>query len=115
MMESQERVENFKREIDEMRLRDPATSRDRQGLRVGVVMMVAAAVIEVLAYYSSYNGNSAEQIDAIVLALLGTVVGIIGAALFVRFSIAQFLRFWLARVTYEQQAQTDRIVEAVKR
>ena len=115
MMESQERVENFKREIEDMRLRDPATSRDRMGLRAGVVLMVAAAVVEVLAYYNSYNGNPAEQIDSVVLAVLGAVVGIIGAALFVRFSIAQFLRFWLARVTYEQQAQTDRIVEAVKR
>jgi hypothetical protein len=28
--------------------------------------------------------------------------------------VAQFLRFWLARLTYEQQAQTDRLVEAIK-
>ena len=35
-------------------------------------------------------------------------------AVFVRYSVAQFLRFWLARLTYEQQAQTDRVVEAIK-
>ena len=115
MMESQERVEDFKREIDQMRLRDPAKTRDRLGLQAGIALMVVAGVIEVLAYYSSYNGNGAEQLDAIVLAVGGAVAGIVGAALFVRFSLAQFFRFWLARVTYEQQVQTDRVVEAVKR
>jgi hypothetical protein len=34
--------------------------------------------------------------------------------MFLRYSIAQFLRFWLARFVYEQQAQTDRVVEAIK-
>ena len=37
-----------------------------------------------------------------------------GAAVFVRYSMAQFLRFWLARLSYEQQRQTDRVVEAIK-
>ncbi len=30
--------------------------------------------------------------------------------MFLRYSLAQFLRFWLARLIYEQQTQTDRIV-----
>ena len=41
-------------------------------------------------------------------------VSVAGAALFVRYSMAQFLRFWIARITYEQQAQTDRVVDAIK-
>jgi hypothetical protein len=32
---------------------------------------------------------------------------------FVRYSIAEFLRFWMARLAYEQQAATDRVVEAI--
>ena len=36
-----------------------------------------------------------------------------GAALFLRYSIAAFLRMWLLRNLYEGQANTDRIVEAV--
>ena len=31
-------------------------------------------------------------------------VAVVGAALFLRYSLAQFLRFWLARLIYEQQA-----------
>ena len=33
-----------------------------------------------------------------------------GSFLFLRYSLATFLRFWLARLIYEQQTQTDRIV-----
>ena len=36
-----------------------------------------------------------------------------GGALFLRYSIAAFLRMWLLRNLYEGQANTDRIVEAV--
>jgi hypothetical protein len=35
--------------------------------------------------------------------------------LFLRYSIAGFLRFWLARLSYEQQAQTDRLIESLKK
>ena len=30
---------------------------------------------------------------------------------FLRGSIAAFLRFWLARLVYEQKAQTDRVID----
>jgi hypothetical protein len=35
--------------------------------------------------------------------------------LFLRFSLARLLRFWLARLVVEQQAQTDRVVDALAR
>ena len=43
------RVEEFKAEIAEMRLRDPATGRDRQLLRLGVVLLVLGVVLTVAA------------------------------------------------------------------
>ena len=39
-------------------------------------------------------------------------VTVLGAAMFLRYSLAGFLRFWMARLVYEQRAQTDRIVGA---
>ena len=42
-------------------------------------------------------------------------LAIIGVGLFIRFSLARLLRFWLARMVVEQQAQTDRVVEALAR
>jgi hypothetical protein len=106
-----QRLEEFKAEIAEMRLRDPATTRDRQFLRLGVVLLVAGVVLTVVAYFMSHGTtNPLSQRDAIILALAGVAVSIAGGVLFLRYSLATFLRFWLARLIYEQQAQTDRIV-----
>jgi hypothetical protein len=105
------RVEEFKAEIAEMRLRDPATGRDRQLLRLGVVLLVLGVVLTVAAYFMSHGTtNPLSQRDAIILALAGVAVSVAGGALFLRYSLATFLRFWLARLIYEQQTQTDRIV-----
>lgn len=111
-----ERVEQFKSEIASMRLRDPSTARDRQLLRLGVALMVVGIVLGVYAYALSHGTDDAlQQRDAIVVGLIGVAVSVVGGALFVRYSVAQFLRFWLARLTYEQQAQTDRLVDALEK
>ena len=115
MEDRPERVAQFKEEIASMRLRDPATARDRLLLRLGIALMGVGVVLAVYAYALSHGTTDAlQQRDAIVVAILGVSLTVAGAALFVRYSVAQFLRFWLARLTYEQQAQTDRIVEAIK-
>ena len=87
MIESQDRVEQFRAEIAEMKLRDPATSKERIWLGVGIAFMVVG------------------------LGLGGIVAAVVGAALFLRYSLASFFRFWLARLIYEQKAQTDRLLE----
>ena len=106
-----QRLEEFKAEIGEMRLRDPATARDRQLLRLGVVLLGVGIALTIIAYFMSHGTtNPLSQRDAIILALAGVAVSIAGGALFLRYSLATFLRFWLARLIYEQQTQTDRIV-----
>jgi hypothetical protein len=57
--------------------------------------------------------NALQQRDAIVLALIGVACSVSGGALFVRYALAGFMRFWLARLCWEQQAQTDRVVAAL--
>jgi len=111
MIESQDRVEQFQQEIADMKLRDPATSRDRLWLGLGVALMVAGLVLGGIAYPMSHTTNNPlTQSDAITVALAGIVCAVVGAALFLRFSVASFLRFWLARLIYEQKAQTDRLL-----
>jgi hypothetical protein len=115
MNQSTERIEQFKAEVADMRLRDPATSRDRLLLRLGVVGMVAGVAVAVAAWFMSHGTeNPLQQRDAVVQALIGLVLAVVGAALFVKASLAGFLRFWMARLCYEQQAQTDRLAEAVR-
>jgi hypothetical protein len=116
MIESHERVEQFKQEIGDMKVRDPATGRERVWLRVGIALMVIGLGVAIAAYFMSHGtSNPLSQNDALVLAIIGLAATIVGGAVFVRYSLAAFLRFWLARFIYEQQTQTDRIVEKLGR
>ena len=109
------RVEQFKAEVADMRLRDPATGLDRLLLRLGVLAMLAGPVVALVAYFLSHSATgSLQQNDAIVQAILGLAITIVGAALYVKAALAGFLRFWMARLSYEQQAQGDRVAAAVK-
>ena len=111
MNQNTERIEQFKAEVADMRLRDPATGRDRLLLRLGAAGMVGGVAVAVVAYFLSHGTtNALQQRDAIVQALIGLTLAVTGGALFVKASLATFLRFWLARLCYEQQAQTDRLL-----
>ena len=115
MLEHPQRVDQFKSEIAEMKLPDQASGRDRLLLRTGGVLMVVAVVLAPVAYFVSHGTtNALQQRDALVLAVIALVMAVVGGALFLRYSLAQFLRFWLARLSWEQQAQTDRVVDAVR-
>ncbi|MBK6671889.1 MAG: hypothetical protein IPG46_20455 [Actinobacteria bacterium] len=70
------RIEQFRSEVDSLKLRGSSGQGEQRSLVVGVVLTVA---------------------------------------LFVRYSIARYLRFWLIRLTYEGRANTDRIVDAIER
>ncbi len=109
-----DRLERFKQEIADMGLRDPATSRDRTLLRMGAAGLMLGPAIAIAAYFMSHGTtNPLSQRDAIIVALIGVSITVAGGALFVRYSMATFLRFWLARLSFEQQAQTDRVVAAL--
>ena len=113
-MERSERVEQFKAEIADMGVKDPAVARDRLLLRAAVALLVLGPVLGVIAYFLSHGTqNPLQQRDAIVLALIGVACAVSGAALFIRYALASFMRFWLARLCWEQQAQTDRVVAAL--
>ncbi len=111
MIESQDRVEQFKQEIADMKLRDPATGRDRLWLGLGVAGMVAGVALGIISFAMSRGTRDPASLnDALTVGLAGIAVAVVGAALFLRYSVASFLRFWLARLIYEQKAQTDRLL-----
>ncbi len=115
MLQNPDRVEQFTNEIAEMKLPDAASSRDRTLLRIGVALMVVGVVVGIVAYAIGHGTtNPLQQRDAIVIAVIGLTLAVVGGALFVRYSMAQFLRFWMARLSWEQTSQTDRMVEALR-
>jgi ABC-type Co2+ transport system permease subunit len=110
-----DRAEELRTEVAQMRSRDPATGRDRALLVLGAVLMVGGIGVAIYGYALSHaTSDQRQQLDALIVAIVGLSVSVTGAALFLRYSFAQFLRFWLARLTYEQHAQTDRVVEAIQ-
>ena len=114
-MERSERVEQFKAEIADMGVKDPAVARDRLLLRASVALLVAGPVLAIVAYFISHGTtNPLQQRDAIIVALIGVALSVSGGALFVRYALASFMRFWLARLCWEQSAQTDRVVTALE-
>ena len=112
MIEHPERVDQFKQDIAAMQVRDPAAARDRLFTRGGLTVMIIGVIVTIAGYAQSHGTtNPLGQRDAIIIGLIGVAVSVIGSALFLRGSLAGFLRFWLARLIYEQKAQTDRVVD----
>jgi hypothetical protein len=105
------RVQQFKADIAEMRIKDPVSGRDTLMLRLGAALMLAGVVVTIAAYLRSHSTTvDVDQRDDIIMALAGVAATVVGAALFLRYSLAGFLRFWLARLVYEQRLQTDRLL-----
>ncbi|HEY4378108.1 MAG TPA: hypothetical protein VGM93_13160 [Acidimicrobiales bacterium] len=111
MIESSDRVDEFKAEIAGMKLAEPALARERLLLRLGAALLVVGPVVAIYAYFLSHGTtNALQQNDAVTVGLLAVALTLAGAVLFLRYSLAGFLRFWMARLTYEQKAQTDRLL-----
>jgi hypothetical protein len=105
------RIEQFKADIADMRIKDPSTGRDRLLARGGLLAMAAGVIVPLVAYSLSHGTtNALQQRDAIVLALAGVALATAGGALYLRAALAGFLRFWLLRDIHERRAQTDRLV-----
>jgi hypothetical protein len=113
MSPNPDRIEQFKADIADLKITDPSASRDLLTARAGVAGMIAGAVLPVIAYAQSHNTtNPLTQRDALVLALVGIALAIIGGALYLKGTLSSFLRFWLVRDLHERRAQTDRLLAA---
>lgn len=106
------RADRFVRELAELKIPDPAAGRAGLWLRLGAVLMVAGAVLAVVAYAVSHGTRDPLlQRDAITLGLGGITAAVIGSAVFLRYSLTGFLRFWMARQSYDIAQLTDRLPE----
>ncbi|MET7769310.1 hypothetical protein [Nocardia sp. NPDC005366] len=105
------RADRFVQELNALKIPDPAAGRSGLWLRTGVTLMVVGLVVAVLAYFMSHGTTDPlAQRDAITLALGGVAATVVGSALFLRYSLTNFLRFWLARQSYDLDALGNRVV-----
>jgi hypothetical protein len=112
-----DRVDAFKAEIEDMKLRASGAEGERRLLALGVLLTAAGLGLAIYGAIQVVNsGNSAADQRAFMASgtLLGIALVIAGAALFVRYSLSRYMRFWLIRMIHESRTNTDRIVDAIE-
>jgi hypothetical protein len=116
MEDNPKRVEEFKAEMAEVRVGVPSSANERKLLVLGIVLVAAGIALVLGGWYGASGANTiAEQFPYLISGgVFGLALVVTGAVLFARYSMTRFLRYWLVRMIYEQQAQTDRIIEALE-
>jgi hypothetical protein len=108
-----ERIARLEQEAAHLKV---STSARRDGIlqAVGALAMVAGVVVAFVAYQLSLDKADDRDIQSLtILAVSMLGLSVAGAAVFLRYSLARFLRFWLLRQLYEGQAHMDRLVGAL--
>lgn len=108
-----DRIEQLRRDAAELKVGKGA-GRDGLYQAAGAVAMAAGVAVAFLAYQLSLGKDDSRDIQSLqILALSMLALAIAGAAVFVRYSLARFLRFWLLRQLYEGQAHIDQVVATI--
>ena len=115
-MSETNRVDQFKAEMADMKLKTGGASKDGPLQILGVLLMVAGIVIGFITYQSSKGQSDPRDVQSnIILGITGLAITVTGAALYLRCALAKFLRVWLLRQIHENRTQLDTVVEAMKR
>lgn len=110
-----DRAEQFRQEIAGMHIRTPQAETERWMLIGGVAGMAVGLIMVVASWYGA-SGTTVivDSLSYLLSALIGMGLVFVGAALFVRYSLTRYMRYWLLRIIYEEQASADVQVAAVE-
>ncbi len=112
-----DRADEFTREISQLKLSGSSAETESRALKLGIaglVIPIVMAIIGILLVMSTSDAAD-QRAYASQTFWLGNIIVIVGAALFIRYSLGRYLRFWMIRLIHEQRAQTDRVVDALER
>jgi hypothetical protein len=116
-----DRIAGFQSEIESMKVKAAGGKNESKLLALGILLLVGGVALAVYGGIMVQNGVGGvpNEYDQRAFMATGSFIGlaliIAGAAFFIRYSIARYLRFWLIRLVHESHANTDRIVEAIER
>lgn len=103
-----ERRQQFEADIAKVRVKTGAGNEQRF-VALGAVLMVVGAAVALIAFIASGSqADTRDVLSSVIIAVFGLTLTVIGMAVFLRYSLGRFLRFWLLRLIYEQQDATDR-------
>jgi ABC-type antimicrobial peptide transport system permease subunit len=100
-----DRRAEFEASLEEVRLRSGTAETEQRWMTAALVLMVVGVVLGLVAVVTT--GSAGDQRDIIygtTLAVFGLTLAVVGGALFLRYSLGRFFRFWLLRLLYERQA-----------
>ncbi len=114
-----DRSDQFERDIAGLKIKSP--SGERRMLAVAVGSIAAGFALIIVGWYQASGISPSEgsagvnkQINYLIsCGLTGIGLVVLGGALFVRYSLGQYLRYWIQRQVAEEQSQTDRVVQAI--
>jgi hypothetical protein len=113
---NEDRINAFTEEIGELKLRSASADRERWLFVLGCAGLIVGVF---LALYGGFQASgTANQADQVAFLATGSFLGLAlvaaGTALFVRYSLTKFLRYWLVRLVHENRAETDRLIAAIE-
>jgi hypothetical protein len=111
------RLAQFQAEVERLRIKGSSPTVEQRLLTAGVVLMPLGVVLVLVGWYgASGTDESTDQMSYLISGgVLGLALAVVGAALFLRYSLARYFRYWLMRLIYEERTSTDRNVEALER
>ena len=104
-------------EVADVHVPEPSADSESRLLKVAFALPVVGVLLILAAWWQAAGTKYvADQMPMLISGgLFGLALIMVGVGLFIRFSLARLLRFWLARLVVEQQAQTDRLVDSLSR
>jgi hypothetical protein len=107
---AESRADRFARELRDLKIADPSAGHPRLWQRTGAVLMLLGIALGACAYLISHRtASSLTQGDAITIGLGGVTLAVTGSAIFLRYSLTGFLRFWMARQSFELNILAERV------
>jgi hypothetical protein len=95
------RLERFDAALEQIGHR--SSGNDRRRALAGLVAMAAGIGVGVVAYSTSTSmSDQRDVLSAVILGVVGLAVVVAGAAVFIRYSLTEFLRFWMLRMLLQQ-------------
>ena len=112
-----DRLDEFHAELARLRVKSTGRDDEQRLLFFGIVLMPIGLVVILIGYFgaSGTTDFSAQVPYLLSGGILGLGLTIVGATLFLRYSLGRYLRFWLLRLIFEEHTTADRQVDALDR
>jgi hypothetical protein len=101
-------------ELAGMKLKSGSAEPERRLLAAGIIIGVVGIVLAISGWISSNNtNNTLNQNTDVSMGIAGLTLAFVGGLIWLRHSLTRYTRYFLARMIFEDRAQTDRIIDAI--